>query len=810
MPSTVKVRIKAARNLPLPEVARSSSGGTTSSNAISIKPSILQHLSSSNSRDPYVVVSLGGHHGAVTGGSTTDGGGGGEGTKTSSGSSSKTKTSRGASSQQQRPGYRARTKTCRRTQNPVWDEEFRFDCSDDTLLQDEPLIFKVFDSDSFLSSTSSSSSSDENLGVVYVDLNPLLTSESSTNADYDDVVLGSIDGWFPLYDTLTGVTGELLLQVKLNFIGDVNPFRDSSAGVRLLPFSTLDPASGFVLTHVHGFVEELVVADDPEFEWQQSSNNTLSSRSRVSHENRQTLLYLLDSCVRRRMCKTVLEMGGNAVLGYHQNFDVEGDSGIVARTYGTCVLLERVRVTLPMSKQQQQHVNNMLMSSSVDATDTVSDQERLKVMDRLLNDRTTTNNPSAGTSGGHPSHPHHHHHDTHHHRGGGSTATTTGMMLSEALLSDAAAAVVARHHAREQSHQNNPDDDDVELLTLNQFDVGVRVRFGGLVTARSVKYLGNLASQLSDQETRDSWWTELRDEIRAHCKVLCCSHVIGYLEASTIHDDVAVLSITGTAATVRGLPDLLSPSRRLWNNAGTAHSWNASNKTLGTGTDSLAPTETEEASERLLEEAVFSDALTEIRGGGGGGSKQNVLSTSRREASSRRSTRNIRSLSISAVEDNTDHTDLSPSQGVERDNSSNNNAVSKQQLFRPRRAKPCSAVHVPFSHRHAPFSNLKLVPCLLCGKKWVPEVILATVEPPEHLPIRGSGVFIQARVCRSRPKAIGEKDALAVSEALPFLEYDLARQLMLKLKVLGRNAAFGLKTEVDGAFQLISSLLTML
>lgn len=62
------------------------------------------------------------------------------------------------------------------------------------------------------------------------------------------------------------------------------------------------------------------------------------------------------------------------------------------------------------------------------------------------------------------------------------------------------------------------------------------------------------------------------------------------------------------------------------------------------------------------------------------------------------------------------------------------------------------------------------------------------MEPPANLPIRGSGVFVQARVCRSRPKSTGESDALAVSEALPFLEYELARQLMLKLKVIGRNA----------------------
>ena len=74
--------------------------------------------------------------------------------------------------------------------------------------------------------------------------------------------------------------------------------------------------------------------------------------------------------------------------------------------------------------------------------------------------------------------------------------------------------------------------------------------------------------------------------------------------------------------------------------------------------------------------------------------------------------------------------------------------------------------------------------------------------------MRGPGVLIQARVCRTRPKEIGERDALAVSEALPFLEYEIARQLMLKLKVLGRNAVFSLRSEVDIGSQLIIATAT--
>jgi hypothetical protein len=42
----------------------------------------------------------------------------------------------------------------------------------------------------------------------------------------------------------------------------------------------------------------------------------------------------------------------------------------------------------------------------------------------------------------------------------------------------------------------------------------------------------------------------------------------------------------------------------------------------------------------------------------------------------------------------------------------------------------------------------------------------------------------------------GHLDPVKVSEALPFLEYELQRQLVLKLKVLGMNAAFAFESQV--------------
>lgn len=32
---------------------------------------------------------------------------------------------------------------------------------------------------------------------------------------------------------------------------------------------------------------------------------------------------------------------------------------------------------------------------------------------------------------------------------------------------------------------------------------------------------------------------------------------------------------------------------------------------------------------------------------------------------------------------------------------------------------------------------IRLVPCLLCKRKWVPETILSTTEAPHGLPVRG-------------------------------------------------------------------------
>jgi hypothetical protein len=51
---------------------------------------------------------------------------------------------------------------------------------------------------------------------------------------------------------------------------------------------------------------------------------------------------------------------------------------------------------------------------------------------------------------------------------------------------------------------------------------------------------------LSDEpETRDTWWTELRTEIRSHARAMGCHAVVGYSEATSICDEIIILSAVG-------------------------------------------------------------------------------------------------------------------------------------------------------------------------------------------------------------------------------------------------------------------------
>ncbi|KAF9127476.1 hypothetical protein BGW39_005843 [Mortierella sp. 14UC] len=575
-----------------------------------------------------------------------------------------------------------RTTVCRKTLNPVWNEDFRFEVTDDADLQNEPLELKVLDYDAI--------TANDSVGSVFIDLNPLLPVNSPWQ----------IAGWFPIYDTIRGIRGEVNVQVKLQFFGDVNPFKDSSAGIMF--FSTTSLPAGYQIVAMHGFVDAIVNEDDPEYHWSDSFRT-----QRSSNEARQRLLFRLSGQLRRLLGKETLDMGGNAVLGYQQCFDLENEEhAITARAVGTAVKIAVVSNSSSqyMDKQQAITLNEL---HTEDILTSVLDPEQGE-------SPIFTGVPATGVvaSDTVPPTP------TTRRRGSSFSSDSSSSTDSAPSIASGAKNSINNYKYLEQ-----------QIFTLHEFPPGTVFNLGGIVSARSVKLIEN-----DDVETRDAWWNELRDEIKSHARVVGCSHIIGYQEVATINDELIVLSAVGTAANLdmtAFTPGFFDSGRNLSRSGSISRSY------VDNGADNLS---------------------TSV--GGAKASFQNSLKEQ---------------------------------QWMDM--------LAKRKSKR-KQPSACRMCHIPFHRKSSPFP-MSLIKCQKCKKKYVPEILLSTVEPPAELGVVGQSAFVEAHVCRAKKRKDGESNATIVSDAIPFVEYDLHRQLMYKLKIHGLNAIFGLRFQLTVGDSLI-------
>ncbi|XP_062839284.1 C2 domain-containing protein 5 isoform X33 [Anolis carolinensis] len=107
----------------------------------------------------------------------------------------------------------------------------------------------------------------------------------------------------------------------------------------------------------------------------------------------------------------------------------------------------------------------------------------------------------------------------------------------------------------------------------------------------------------------------------------------------------------------------------------------------------------------------------------------------------------------------------------------------------------CGFCHIPYDELNMPFPA-HLTYCCNCRKQKVPDVIFTTIDLPVDAMVIGKGCLIQARLCRLKKKAQAEANATAISNLLPFMEYEVHTQLMNKLKLKGMNALFGLRIQI--------------
>ncbi|XP_071407384.1 C2 domain-containing protein 5 isoform X5 [Pithys albifrons albifrons] len=409
--------------------------------------------------------------------------------------------------------------------NPQWNSEwFKFEV-DDEELQDEPLQITVLDHDTY--------SANDAIGKVYIDIDPLLYSEAAT----------VISGWFPIYDTIHGIRGEINVVVKVDLFNDLNRFRQSSCGVKF--FCTTSIPKCYRAVIIHGFVEELVVNEDPEYQWIDRIRTP-----RASNEARQRLISLMSGELQRKIGLKVLEMRGNAVVGYLQCFDLEGESGLVVRAIGTACTLDKLSNTsafLPACNSPSKEMKEIPFNEDPNPNTHSSGPST------PLKNQTYSFSPSKSYS-----------------RQSSSSDTDlsltpkTGMGSGSAGKEGGPFKTLLRQQTQSALEQR-----EFPFFTLTTFPPGFLVHVGGVVSARSVKLLdrihnpafvgimGNTRSyklldwnsfNSDEPETRDAWWAEIRQEIKSHAKALGCHAVVGYSESTSICEEVCILSASGTAA----------------------------------------------------------------------------------------------------------------------------------------------------------------------------------------------------------------------------------------------------------------------
>ncbi|XP_047241611.1 C2 domain-containing protein 5 isoform X4 [Girardinichthys multiradiatus] len=638
-----------------------------------------------------------------------------------------------------------KTDVCPKSLNPQWNSEwFKFEVDDEDL-QDEPLQITVLDHDTY--------SANDAIGKVYIDIDPLLCTEAAS----------VISGWFPIYDTIHGIRGEINVLVKVELFNDLNRFRQSSCGVKF--FCTTSIPRGNRAAMVHGFVEELVVNEDPEYQWIDRIRTP-----RASNEARQRLISLMSGELQRKIGLKVLEMGGNAVIGYLQCFDLEGESGLVVRAIGTACTLEKISSgSLVNTHPNTAPASNACNSPSKDGKEPVFGEDltsssgpptpfralptsssspppfspskpcsrQSSSSDTDLSLTPKTEEPQSGrrrpgiflcpsspvfspdslslpglgsAKCGHgsgprattPPPPSFTHSD--------SALLRKSVSFTEDLLLAASGMGSGGSAGKEagplktllrQQTQTALEQREFPFFTLTSFPPGFLVHVGGVVSARSVKLLD-----------------------RIHNPALGNTRSYKLLDWNSVTADEPE---TRDAWWEEIRQEIKSHAKALGCHAVVGYSENTS----------------------ICEEVC-------------------ILS-----ASGTAAILNPRYMREGCLDiGSSDHRFEDPS------------------------PPSCGFCHIPYDELSMPFPA-QLTYCYYCRRQKVPDVLFTTIDLPSEAPVTGKGCLIQARLCRLKKKAQGEVNATAISNLLPFMEYELHTQLMNKLKLRSMNALFGLHIQIS-------------
>lgn len=123
-----------------------------------------------------------------------------------------------------------------------------------------------------------------------------------------------------------------------------------------------------------------------------------------------------------------------------------------------------------------------------------------------------------------------------------------------------------------------------------------------------------------------------------------------------------------------------------------------------------------------------------------------------------------------------------------------------------RRLKDCASCHLPRGRSiFKSGDNGEL--CNICRKSIVADMILSTIDVSPDVETFGDQLLVESYICRPlKKKKDGESVATTVSSNLPFIEYELYRQLQFKLRYHGFNSVFGLRYQVVASDTMIVAI----
>lgn len=292
--------------------------------------------------------------------------------------------------------------------------------------------------------------------------------------------------------------------------------------------------------------------DDPEFQWIDKIRSP-----RASNEARQLLFYKLSAEVQRKIGNKAILLGGNAVLGYQLYYDLE-NSSICVRGIGTSVILKKIvkQIDPPAARQPTTSIQStdaaQSVARSISNSGSVEENTLLAHPVNQIGAPTNLNVNPVPTKKSSPintttSGPYRQSSSDLDLNSPRSQLPGSAGSYANADLDDLMNTANTPEYTFVTGLSNGLHLLEYPFITMSKFPTGLIKHIGGVVSSRSVKNLAILNSE-EESETRDNWWMELRKEIRNHCRMLDCNAVLGYTETTAIHDEVCILSASGTAA----------------------------------------------------------------------------------------------------------------------------------------------------------------------------------------------------------------------------------------------------------------------